>query len=426
LESKSQIIVFIHFHAWFRYTRRPHFSAFSKIGNVLIVEDPLSIFSKKFLLNPISEILYYIKYSRGRRIDRSNDCIIIRPILLFTEKLKVNYYLLRKIDLLLLKLYLNDYYKRNYCQNIIFITDLKQEWLINIKNNSDKILLDLNDEWSMIGYDEIKRPIIEKKLRNIIDKVDLVITVTKKLVDKYQKNNKCIFFPNAVDTQFFIPEFIKSKVKYEKSVSELYGDSKYIQINKKEKYSYNMSLNIISEICSPIIGIISGISVVWTGYKFIKQVEEMLPLEYSLISTGLIHKPTKADYLEDYIRYCEGPRTIFLGHLDYSILPLFLSKINIGAVLYQMNEFNLHSAPNKIWAYLAMGLPVVSTDFLDNNDKEIYGGYVKFSRTPEEFVQNIINEYKNDSEKLRLQRRKFAERNSTYIRAEKIYYLINK
>ena len=61
-----------------------------------------------------------------------------------------------------------------------------------------------------------------------------------------------------------------------------------------------------------------------------------------------------------------------LGHLDYAVLPTFLAHLDVGIVTFRMEEMNRYTAPNKLWAYLAMGLPVVSTDYLDPADKEIF------------------------------------------------------
>jgi hypothetical protein len=89
-----------------------------------------------------------------------------------------------------------------------------------------------------------------------------------------------------------------------------------------------------------------------------------------------------------------------------------------------MDEFNTHSAPNKIWAYLAMGLPVVSTDFLKDYDKEIYENKVKFAKTPEQYVEFIKEEYASDNLTKKKDRRKIAVQYSTYNRAEKLFNLI--
>ena len=85
-----------------------------------------------------------------------------------------------------------------------------------------------------------------------------------------------------------------------------------------------------------------------------------------------------------------------------------------------MDEFNTHSAPNKIWAYLDMGLPVVSTNFLTEPDKEIFEGMVSFANTPEEYVEYIVYAYENDSQELKIKRRRLAVKNSTFNRAKKI------
>jgi glycosyltransferase involved in cell wall biosynthesis len=95
----------------------------------------------------------------------------------------------------------------------------------------------------------------------------------------------------------------------------------------------------------------------------------------------------------------------FLGFVEHSRLPAFLSIASVGIIPYRKNP-NLDMVLTlKLLEYLAMGKPVVSTEL--ESVKEIFGAYdfIRISKNPEEFSENIsffLNKVavKNDSVKL--------------------------
>ncbi|HVO73646.1 MAG TPA: hypothetical protein VMT35_06460, partial [Ignavibacteriaceae bacterium] len=322
----------------------------------------------------------------------------------------------------LLSLQLNKVSKSN---NIFYLlTNRWQQWVVN-KKGSFFYYLDVDDEWSMIIYDESNRKKIEENIRCFINKVDLVTTVTIELQKKYSSGDKVFFLPNAVDVSHYVPHFEESthRIK-EKTIKELSIDVKYLEGVKNDPRIYSTNLDKMKECKAPIAGAISGLSGNWSDFDFMSKVEQMLPQYFTMVSSGNIHPPTHPDFFEEHRHYLEKHRIIYLGFLDYSVLPDFLKFLNVGIVMHRMDAFNKHSAPNKIWAYLAMGLPVVSTDFLNDYDKEIYEGFVRFAKTPEKYVEYIIEEYQSDNLEKKKKRRELAVKYSTANRAEKLYKLI--
>jgi len=411
---KFTFIVLINDKIWQRYTRRPHYSALAELGDLIVIEYPLTILSKKFLKRPLREIKYYLKYSWSKRIDTLSGAKIIRPIILFPSILENPF--CEFINRKLVALFLFSIKAKN-SKEIYFLTYYNQAWLI-AKKNYKRFILDMNDEWSMIEYDDLVKEKIKKLTFDIIAKVDLVLTVTKRLRNKYNCNAKIFYLPNAVDINHYVPSF-DTKTKKTKEPSLIY-DKEFLSLITNDPRKYIKSIDLIKEIKNPAVGSISGLAGNWSDFDFMAKVEELLPPEFNLLSTGNIGLPTKQDFLPGYFKYISKNRMRFLGHLDYSILPDFLGKINVGIVMHRMDEFNTHSAPNKIWAYLAMGLPVVSTNFLTEPDKEIFEGMVSFANTPEEYVEYIVYAYENDSQELKIKRRRLAVKNSTFNRAKKI------
>ena len=420
---ESTFILFISYHSWFRYGRRPHYSELKNFGKLFVVEEPLKIISKDFLSNPYKAISNFLKFSKGVRNDDKYNIKIIRPILLFSAKLKNSNSLLRRVDHLLLSLQMKKF-RSKYSNYFCMLTNRFQEWVINGNKNSFYVL-DIDDEWSMIGYDEFKRMEIEADMRRLVSKVDLATTVTIELKKKYNLDNKVFFLPNAVDTNHYVPSFdITTNRLKEKNVKELNLEVSFLKYEQNDPRIYLTNLEKMKQFKKPIIGSISGLAGNWSDFKFISKVEELLPSYITMISSGNVHAPTNSLLIDEYENYLKKQRMIYLGYLDYSVLPDFLGRLDVGIVMHRMDPFNKHSAPNKIWAYLAMGLPVVSTDFLNDYDKEIYEGLVNFANTPEEYVEYIVSEYKSNNLEKKKKRRELALRYSTTKRAEKLYNML--
>jgi len=420
---KPTFVLFIAFRSWLRYGRRPHFSELAGIGNLIVVEEPLKIFSKEFLRDPIKSILNYIKYSSGIRKDCRYEIRIIRPILLFSSKLQYSYTLFNRIDHFILSFQLRKV-KVAGDRYFYMLTNLSQEWLIK-KNPKIFYYLDIDDEWSMITYEKSLRNNIETNMRRFIEKIDLATAVTIKLQRKYNNDNKVYFLPNAVDVNHYSPCFLSgdNRVK-EKSIDELSVNIDFLKKGKNDPRIYLTNLDKMKNIKKPIAGSISGLSGNWSDFGFMHKVEKLLPYEFSLVSSGNIHPPTNPSFAGEYKDYMSSQRMLYLGYVDYSALSDFLKFLDVGIVMHRMDEFNKHSAPNKIWAYLAMGLPVVCTDFLNDYDKDIYEGLVNFAKTPEEYVEFIVNESQTNNIEKRKKRRELAERYSTIKRAERLYKMI--
>lgn len=422
--NKISFYLFIHFRTWFRYTRRPHFAELSKFGNLNVIENPLAIFSGEFLKNVFKSFYFYFKYSKGIRKDERCEASIIRPLLLFSISLVNKYPLARKIDLLLLKLQMRKLqYDRKNNLSVYLLTDKTQDWLI--QNNIDAFyVLDMNDEWSMIDYNKSRRIKIESLVRKLISKVDLVTAVTIQLKDKYNIDDKVHFLPNAVDVNHYVPSFDKTTRKLKEEPARNLFDLSFIEKHKNDPRVYTTNLDILKALKHPLVGSYSGLSGNWSDFAFMARVEELLPENFSMVSSGNIHAPTRPEFMDGYHQYIKKPRMIYLKHVDYSALPVFLEFLDVGIVMHRMDEFNKHSAPNKIWAYLAMGLPVVSTNFLTEKDKAVYEGMVKFASTPEEYVQAIIDSTGENSLELKLKRRNLAVKYSTENRAADLVKII--
>ena len=129
---KLVYILFANSKSWFRYGRKPHYEELSKFGKLLVVEEPLKLFSKEFFKNPLKVLRNYFKYSSGLRNDTKYNIVIIRPILLFSSKLKNKSNFLKTIDLLLLNFQMKKFNIKSESK-ILLLTNRFQKWIIKKK-----------------------------------------------------------------------------------------------------------------------------------------------------------------------------------------------------------------------------------------------------------------------------------------------------
>jgi glycosyltransferase involved in cell wall biosynthesis len=85
------------------------------------------------------------------------------------------------------------------------------------------------------------------------------------------------------------------------------------------------------------------------------------------------------------------------GMIDNKEIPEFLSKAKIGISILEKNEYYSRSPPQKIFEYMAMGLPIIANDIPTHTEfiKDGYNGFIIDSA--EEMVEAILK-LKNDDE----------------------------
>ncbi|MFA8437011.1 MAG: glycosyltransferase [Marinifilaceae bacterium] len=90
-------------------------------------------------------------------------------------------------------------------------------------------------------------------------------------------------------------------------------------------------------------------------------------------------------------------------------VPSLLAEYDLGIIPYLENAINRNIYPLKINEYLAVGVPIVMTSFADLPE---FKRYVSTANSKDDFVQKILNEIRNDQDKLIPERIRFAESNS--------------
>ena len=139
--------------------------------------------------------------------------------------------------------------------------------------------------------------------------------------------------------------------------------------------------------------------------------------EYSFEFTGGILNQKVVERLSNY------ENVIFHPAVHASEVPELVAKFDIGIIPYLLSEINKNIYPLKINEYLAIGIPVVMTEFAVLKDFE---NIACVAKSKEEFVDLIKTQVENDNSKKIKERIDFARSNSWESRAKQFGDYIEK
>jgi hypothetical protein len=247
----------------------------------------------------------------------------------------------------------------------------------------------VDDYLTYYGIKEEDRKKIERLEKETIKHADMVIVVSKNLLNsKKSFHHNTYLVPNATDYEGY------SKIR-DDDIS-LPGD--------------------ISKLPRPIIGY-SGL------------ISSRLNLDLLLFlaraknnwSIALIgHHNARLD-IDKFDKLLKLPNVHFLGRKHISEMPYYLKAIDVGIIPYETNEHSQNISPLKLYDYLSMGKPIVTTNFAAAHE---FSDLVRISDTKENFVLNIQEAIETDNNELYINRIKRAAMNTWDDRLNQISDLI--
>jgi len=310
-------------------------------------------------------------------------------ILINLENKKIQEMLLSKLE---------NIEKPKYVQ--IYSTDwnMKLEELKKYIQNRYKIIYEYIDEINPIlsGTKEIPVNIKEKYEYILSDRENVYVVVTadklKEDIEQKRGMEKLVFACNGVDYEHY--QNIDKNYEFDKEFRKILGKKK------------------------PIIGYY-GAFASWFDYEMIKELAIKRP-QYSIVLIG-----TKYDETLEKSKIEELQNIYFLGTKDYKILKNYANKFDVCTVPFVINDITKATSPLKIFEYMALGKPIVTTAMDEcKKYKSIF-----IANNKEEFIELIdkaIEIRKENNEEYFKTLKKEALENTWRSKTEEIIKLLKK
>ena len=150
----------------------------------------------------------------------------------------------------------------------------------------------------------------------------------------------------------------------------------------------------VDVLAKPIAGFVGRIGD-WIDLELVCRCAQEMP-DWSFVIVG----PTNVD-----LERCGGfPNLVFLGPKPYEDIPHYIRRFSVGLLPFVDNDVSASVNPLKLYEYLAVGTPVVSTTSLDMSE---FADVVEVA-LPEDFPTAIRAAHEADTRERREARRRFV------------------
>ena len=229
----------------------------------------------------------------------------------------------------------------------VVVTTLPTAWDVVRPMDRRALLFNRSDRHS--EFPESDRVTIEAMERELLGAADHVLYASRSLLaeERALTGTRAHYLDHGVDLEHFGPH----------RTSELPAD--------------------IAAIPEPRVGFFGALDDYLVDFDLLERVAAELP-DVSLVLIGDATYPME--------RFDKYPNVYWLGFRSYEQIPCYGSGFAIGLMPWLDNRWIRHSNPIKLKEYLALGLPVVSTDFAELAH---YRDRVRVAASPAEFVDAI-------------------------------------
>ena len=167
----------------------------------------------------------------------------------------------------------------------------------------------------------------------------------------------------------------------------------------------------------PIVGYVGNLDGARMDLELLQYVARERP-NWNLVFVGSMHKNDDLRLLEPF------PNVHFVGVLPYNEALRCMRRFRVAVIPHADNPLTRTMSPLKVYVYLSLGLPVVSTRVAN---MEQFGECVRIAKCPRDFVRAIEECLGSDSGVERMDDlRDFLRCNSWDVRVQKILSLVEK
>lgn len=163
----------------------------------------------------------------------------------------------------------------------------------------------------------------------------------------------------------------------------------------------------------PIAGYF-GLLASWVDYELIRR----CALEYPSVSFVIIGQATT-----DISPLRGLPNLTCLDHVPYDLLPRYAEWFDVGLLPRRINRLTVAMNPLKLLEYMALGMPVVSTNLPEVRK---FGDLVNVAEDDDQFVQLVGEALRDNARERKQLRRACAERSSWTSVAERMSNIIQR
>ena len=329
------------------------------------------------------------------------DCLVFYEVTTMSDHVKTlkkhskNLYLFNFNNIFLNKILMEELKKIDTNKYIeLYSTD----WKLTVKNIEDylnngfKFIYEYIDHLSadLAGTKELPKNIVEK-YEYVMNNLDVYVVVTadelkEDVISKRGNTNLCIS-SNGVDYKFF-QKF--NKIALEPEFMSIINNGK---------------INVCYY----------GALAKWFDYELIKKIAKTN--KYNVILFGI-------KYDDSYDTFMNNEENIyFLGPKDYQILKNYANLTDILIIPFLLNDITKSTSPVKLFEYMALRKPIVTTDLLECRKYES----VLIGKNHANFLEQLDNAYQKKSDRKYLELLlKEAKENDWAKKTEQIIKLIEK
>ncbi len=201
-------------------------------------------------------------------------------------------------------------------------------------------------------------------------------TIPKKTWEKHTnilKDERCIVIPSATKLENDVKKHRSKNYKLVTNGVEIEHFSK-----DRGYEEYPKEIKKIVDKKKPIIGYF-GAFASWFDYELVKKLaKEREDLEIVLLGWDYDGSIKKAGFKE-------FENIIVLGPIEYQKLPNYATCFDVSTIPFVINDITESTSPIKLFEYMAMGKPIVTTDMPECRKYES----VLIGKKHEEFIQKI-------------------------------------
>lgn len=234
------------------------------------------------------------------------------------------------------------------------------------KDRASLIASDCVDDHRQYAKTEAERLLIESRYKRIVGTSDIVFCVSKAMRDEMAQHNPHAFYiPNAIPSDLFTGQKVGSEPAGMAGVKH------------------------------PVIGYTGALSL-RIDAELLRFVAESRP-DWNIVLIGT--SPNS-----DVQALFEMPNVHWLGSVRYEDIHAYISQFDVCILPHAVNSMTDNMNPLKVFEYLALGKPVVSTDVAG---VRMFQGDIEIARSSEEFIEAIeksLAENSPEREKKRINR----------------------